>query len=83
MNVAQTDPSFSNMIELAEIITDRSAITDTAVAGGTGKAPRKRISKTSMLLAILGSLALMILMEIVTAIYKNISEGNFRCSKPP
>ena len=49
MNVAQTDPSFTNMIELAEIITDRSAITDTAVAGGTGKAPRKRISKTSML----------------------------------
>ena len=75
-----TDSSFDNMIELAEIISDRSPVSD-AVIGETGiKAKRKRISKTSMLIAILGSLTLMILCEIVTAIYKNISEGGFICN---
>ena len=75
-----TDSSFDNMIELAEIISDRSPVSD-AVIGETGiKAKRKRISKTSMLIAILGSLTLMILCEIATAIYKNISEGNFLCT---
>ena len=80
---AQPDSSFSNMIDLAEIISDRSIMSDTAASENVAKPVRKRISKTSMLLAILGSLAVMILMEIVTAIYKNISEGNFHCAKSP
>ena len=74
-----TDSSFDNMIELAEIISDRSPTSDTTIEETGIKAKRKRISKTSMLIAILGSLTLMILCEIVTAIYKNISEGNFLC----
>ena len=75
-----TDSSFDNMIELAEIISDRSVTSDATIREIDNKVKRKRISKTSMLIAILGSLTLMILCEIVTAIYKNISEGNFLCT---
>ena len=75
-----TDSSFDNMIELAEIISDRSVVSDATIREIDNKVKRKKISKTSMLIAILGSLTLMILCEIVTAIYKNISEGGFICN---
>ena len=71
--------SAGEIIQLAEILS-----TTPTSGNGTEKkdgeiSPRKRISKTSMLIAILGSLSVMILMEITTAIYKNLSEGNFGC----
>ena len=72
MSASQSDSSFGNMIELAEIISDRSAVSEPVAEMNVGTSTKKRISKTSMLFAILGSLAIMILCEIVTGIYKNI-----------
>ena len=71
--------SAGEIIELAEILSKTTISGDAAEKRDDERQPRKIFSKTSMLIAILGSLSVMILMEIVTAIYKNLSEGNFGC----
>ena len=71
--------SAGEIIELAEILSKTTISGDVAEKRDVETQPRKIFSKTSMLIAILGSLSVMILMEIVTAIYKNLSEGNFGC----
>ena len=55
MSASQSDSSFGNMIELAEIISDRSAVSEPVAEMNVGTSTKKRISKTSMLFAILGS----------------------------
>lgn len=73
--------SAEEIINLAEILSATETSPNDAESGKNKPHQRKKISKTSMLIAILGSLSVMVLMEIVTAIYKNLSAGNFGCAE--
>ena len=73
--------SAGEILQLAEILSTTPPSGDDAKNLNDESQPRKKISKTSMLIAILGSLSVMILMEIISAIYKNLSEGNFGCEE--
>ena len=66
----------AEIFNLAEVISSSTDYHSPQIGVAT---PKKRVSKTSMLLAILVSIALMILMEIVTAIYKNLSTDKSGC----
>lgn len=81
MNLNSVENAVEDIVELAEIISDNTSPSDVNALESVKPDTKKRISKTSLIIAILVSLSGMILMEIVTAIYKNLSEVNFGCKQ--
>ena len=69
-------PDAGDIMQLAQVISNARESSDIF----TSSTPvRKKVSKTSLLLGILGSISLMLLMEITTVIYKNLSSVELGC----
>lgn len=65
-----------DIIDLAEVISDAR---ESAGVFDSSTLRRRKVSKTSLLLGILGSISLMLLMEIATVIYKSLSTIGSGC----
>ena len=76
MNLDQ--PAAGNVIELAEIISDAG---ESAGVFMPSTPARRKVSKTSLLFGILGSISLMLLMEVTTVVYKGLSTVGLGCSE--
>ena len=76
MNLDQ--PTSGDVIELAEVISDAG---ESAGVFMPSTSARRKVSKTSLLFGILGSISLMLLMEVTTAVYKSLSTVGLGCSE--